>query len=166
MRGKNVRSLVTNALVAAIYVAIFYLLPEFAYGPLQFRLSEGLNHLNIYHPKYKWGVIAGVFISNLYGFANGLGWYDLVFGTLHTALSFFICDWLFRQIKEEKFRYLTTILVFSVMIFIVALELKWAFDLPFWPTYFTTFISEVFILSLTAPVMAFINRRVKFAKQI
>lgn len=166
MQKKEIRPLVVNALVAAIYVAIFYLIPQFGYGPIQFRVSEGLNHLNAYSPKYKWGIVLGVFVSNIYGYTQGLGWYDLVFGTIGSLITLYVCDYFYKRFPSEKGRLATTTIVFGIMMFIVAFELKFAFGLPFWFTYFTVSISEIVMLAITAPLFAYINRITHFDKQI
>lgn len=166
MKDNQTKSLVVNALVAGIYVVLYFIAPQVAYGPIQFRVSEGLNHLNGFHRHYKWGVTAGVFISNFYGFLNGLGWYDIVFGTAHTLISFLICDWIFKKVTKQSHRMIVTTIVFSVMIFIVGIELYWAFDLPFWYTYGTLILSELIIMSITAPIMAFADRRLHFAERM
>ncbi len=166
MQENKTRPLVINALVAAIYVVIYFIAPQIAYGPIQFRLSEGLNHLNAFDRRYKWGVVAGVFIANFYGFANGLGWYDLVFGTFHTVISFLICDWIYPKLPSVKARLGATTVIFSLMIFIVAFELNLAFQLPFWYTYFTLVVSELIVLAITAPLMYWIDRQVHFHEKI
>lgn len=164
MQSKHNQALVVNALIAALYVALYFVAPQFAYGPIQFRVSEGLNHLNVYHKNYKWGVVLGVFLSNFYGFMTGLGWYDIVFGTAHTLLSFLLCDWVYRYLKTDKQKLAATTLIFSMMIFIIAFELNLAFELPFWATYASLFVSEVIILALTAPLIYLINKRLYLAK--
>ncbi|MDO4669984.1 MAG: QueT transporter family protein [Aerococcus sp.] len=153
--------LVINAIVAAIYAILFFILPQIAWGPIQFRISEGLNHLNAFDRRYKWGVVVGVFVANFYGFATGLGPLDLIFGTAHTLISFLICDFAYRYTKTTAQRLAVNVVVFSLMIFIVGIELS-MIGLPFWATYGTLIVSEAIILVITAPIMYYINRTVDF----
>ena len=61
----NTKRMVTNTMVAALYVAMTAIFSFMSFGAIQFRVSEMLNHLVGYHKSYRYGVLAGVFISNL-----------------------------------------------------------------------------------------------------
>lgn len=159
----NSKKIVNLAVVSAIYVVLTMPFASFGFGAIQFRLAEGLNHLGAFHKDYKWGVILGVFLTNLL-FSTDLGIVDLIFGTFHTAVSFFIAEFLMRRIVDPKKRMAVITLVFSVMMFIIGLELYFVLDLPFWFNYFTLFLSELLILAVTAPVMLLLNQRVNFRK--
>ncbi|MCZ0717876.1 QueT transporter family protein [Aerococcus kribbianus] len=159
----NSKKIVNLAVVSAIYVVLTMPFASFGFGAIQFRLAEGLNHLGAFHKDYKWGVILGVFLTNLL-FSTDLGVVDLIFGTFHTAVSFFIAEFLMRRIVDPKKRMAVITLVFSVMMFIIGLELYFVLDLPFWFNYFTLFLSELLILAVTAPVMLLLNQRVNFRK--
>lgn len=157
------RKLVNSAMITATYIVLMYFVQPLGFGAIQFRVSEGLNHLAVFHKDYKWGVVLGVFLSNLM-FSATLGIYDIVFGTLHTLLSFLVAEYLFRFAKDTKQRMIIISLVFSVMIFIIALELFWVIQLPFWLTYFTTFLSEIIIMGITAPLFYYLDKRLNFKK--
>ena len=58
------RNMVTNTIVAALYVAMTGIFSFMSFGAIQFRVSEMLNHLVGYNKNYKYGVLLGVFISN------------------------------------------------------------------------------------------------------
>lgn len=62
--------LVQIALVAALYVALTLTPPlnAIAYGAYQFRVSEMLNFLAFYNPKYIIAVTIGCMIANFYSF--------------------------------------------------------------------------------------------------
>lgn len=84
---KNSKNIARIGLVAALYVVLTLLVPAFAYGPVQFRISEVLTLLCFYNPFYILPITLGVFISNLF---SSLGPIDLVFGTLHTLISVYL----------------------------------------------------------------------------
>lgn len=84
---KNSKNIARIGLVAALYVVLTLLVPAFAYGPVQFRISEVLTLLCFYNPLYILPITLGVFISNLF---SSLGPIDLVFGTLHTLISVYL----------------------------------------------------------------------------
>jgi len=80
------RDLARAGIVAALYFALTVVFKPISYGPIQFRIAEILNMLAFYNPVFAPGVILGVFLSNL---SSPLGWIDLLFGTLHTAISLY-----------------------------------------------------------------------------
>ncbi|MED9788392.1 MAG: QueT transporter family protein, partial [Latilactobacillus curvatus] len=53
----RLKTVILNGLVAALYVvlSLFPGMLGFASGAIQFRISEGLNHLVVFNKKYLWG---------------------------------------------------------------------------------------------------------------
>lgn len=80
----NTKNLVRLALVAAAYAALTVLIQPLSYGAIQFRFSEALVLLAFYRKDYSVSLILGCFIANLF---SPFGLYDIVFGTLATALA-------------------------------------------------------------------------------
>lgn len=84
MQKLDTRTLVRLAIIAAAYVALTFASMPLAYGMIQFRVSEVLTLLCFYNKRYRYALILGCFIVNLF---SPLGWYDVVFGTLATAFA-------------------------------------------------------------------------------
>lgn len=84
MRKIDIKFIASSAIIAALYVALTWLLAPISYGSIQFRISEILVLLVFFNPKYALAIVLGTLISNT---TSGLGWYDMVFGTLATLLS-------------------------------------------------------------------------------
>lgn len=84
--NRNIKGLVTGALIAALYTALTYLSAALglAYGAVQFRLSEVLCILPIFTPYATVGLTVGCIISNI---GSSLGPIDMVFGTAATLLG-------------------------------------------------------------------------------
>lgn len=78
------KTIVVNALVAALYAVITMISGPLAYEYAQFRISEFLNLLVFFNPIYTIGLTLGCLIANL---ASTFGVYDIVFGTLATLIS-------------------------------------------------------------------------------
>ena len=57
-------------------------------------------------------------------------------------------------------------IVFSVMIFLVAIELKIVLELPFWLSYFETFVGEIVVMLVGIPVMLAADKAIGFTKQM
>ena len=90
---KQIRFLVFNGIVAAIYVVFTAPFANIAYGPIQVRIAEVLSVLPIFFWRMIPGVTLGCFIANLINPGN-LGPVDIIGGTLATLiagiLSYFI----------------------------------------------------------------------------
>ncbi len=56
--------------------------------------------------------------------------------------------------------------VFTVSMFLITIELKLAFGLPFPITYLTTAVGEFVVMVVGIPVMYYLNKRVNFEKLI
>ena len=81
-----VRRLVLTGVMAGVYTVMTMPLFIFAFGPVQFRISEILNLLAFINPVFAPGIILGVFLSNFFGSPIPFDW---LFGTLSTVLALF-----------------------------------------------------------------------------
>ena len=59
---KKTRSIVTTAIVAALYATLTLSLAFVSYGPIQFRLSEVMTLLPLFSKKYIVGLTIGCFL--------------------------------------------------------------------------------------------------------
>lgn len=154
------KTLVTNALVAALYFAVTALVAPFGFLNIQLRLSELFNHLIVFNKKYFFGIILGVFIANLILSPTKA---DLVFGVLHTALSLGM-TMLFSQFVKNKVKlmFINTI-VFSFNMFIIAYMLKVFVGLKdgFLILWSTLALSEFVTMGLAIFIVYYINKRLK-----
>ena len=85
-KGGTPLYLSTAAVIAALYVVFTLPFAQFAYGPLQFRLSEIFVVLPLFTSSAIPGLSAGCLIANLFN-PNSLGVIDVFFGTLATFLA-------------------------------------------------------------------------------
>ncbi|MEH7607977.1 QueT transporter family protein [Priestia megaterium] len=160
----NIRTLCVNGLLAAMYIAVSMLIQPFGFTNIQFRISEMFNHLIVFNKKYVYGIVLGVFLTNL--FFSPMVAYDLVFGVGQSVLSLLITIFSMRYIKNMWARMLMNTLVFTFTMFIIAFELHLAFALPFFFTWLTTAVGEFVVMLVGAPIMAAINKRVRFNKLV
>lgn len=163
IKEKNsIKTLVANAIIMGLYIVLSLILP-FSSGAIQFRLSESLNHLVVFNRKLLWGVFGGVIIYNL---LFGYGPLDVIFGGGQTLLALLLTASLQNIIPSVKKRLVLNIAFFTFSMFLIAIMLSLTADLPFWPTYATTALSEFIILTISAPVMYWINQTVRFDQQV
>lgn len=160
----NIRTLAVNGVLAALYIAVTMIVQPIAFSNIQFRVPEILNHLIVFNKKYFFGIVIGVFLSNL--FFSQLLAYDLVFGVGHSILSLTITILICRFIHNIWARMIINTLVFTFMMFIIAFQLNLAFQFPFWITWATTAIGEFVVMAIGAPIMYSLNKRIRFSKLI
>jgi uncharacterized membrane protein len=160
----NIRTIVGNGIVAALYIAVSAVVQPFGFTNVQFRVSEMFNHLIVFNKNYFYGIVLGVFLTNL--FFSPLVAYDLVFGVAHSVISLLITIVAGRYIKSMIGLMAVNTVVFTFNMFIIAIELNLAFNLPFFFTWLTTAAGELAVLAVGIPIMYAINKRVKFGEMI
>lgn len=155
------KKMMINAIVAALYIAVTLVVAPLSYGAIQFRLSEIFNHLAIFNKNYIIGIGAGVFIANLF---SPLGWYDIVFGLAHTLVSLLILTILTKHVSNKWIKMTVNTLLFAVFSFIIAWELKLAFNAPFWLNYGFVAIGEMVVMGIGMPLMKYIDEKIQFSQ--
>ncbi|MBS9337903.1 QueT transporter family protein [Fructobacillus parabroussonetiae] len=114
-----------TAVVAALYAAVTMMIAPIGFGPVQLRLSEGLNHLAAWNKRYILALSLGVLIANL---VSPMGWIDWVFGTLDTVIMTSLTYYLTRKIASPLLKILiSTVSVLTVGMAILAAEFTFAF---------------------------------------
>lgn len=85
MKQQNqMAKLCLGAVIAALYTVLTLALPVLSYGPIQFRLAEGMTVLAWLCPEAIPGLTLGCFLSNLIGSPYALDW---IMGTLATFIA-------------------------------------------------------------------------------
>ncbi|CAK1222203.1 QueT transporter family protein [Fructobacillus evanidus] len=117
--------LTLTAVVAALYAAITMLVAPIGFGPVQLRLSEGLNHLAAWNKRYIVALGLGVLIANM---VSPLGWIDWVFGTLGTVIMTGLTYLLTRKVEKPLIKIIiSTVVVLTIGMAILAAEFTFAF---------------------------------------
>ncbi|AZB41590.1 QueT transporter family protein [Bacillus sp. FJAT-42376] len=156
----NTKTVVANGILAAIYIAVSFIIQPIAFAAFQFRVPEMLNHLIVFNKKYFFGIVLGVFLSNL--LFSPMKAYDLIFGTGQSILALLITILAAKFIKNTWALMIVNTLVFTFTMFIIAWELHLAFDLPFWITWATTAVGEFVVMAAGMPIVYALNKRLKF----
>lgn len=155
----NVKFLATSGIIAAIYIAVTTVITPFGFTEVQFRISEMLNHLVAFNPRFAIGIIIGVFIANLF---SPLGAYDLVFGVGQTIITLGLLIIICKYVKNIWARLIINTLLFTCTMFIIAFELNLALELPFFWTWLTVAAGEFVVLAVGAPIMYMLNKLLHF----
>ncbi|GMA70710.1 membrane protein [Leuconostoc litchii] len=127
LQSNRTRNITLTALVAALYAAITLVIAPIGFGPVQLRLSEGLNHLTAWNKRYIIALGLGVFIANL---ISPLGWIDWVFGTAGTLIMTSVTYLLTRKVHYAVWKIIISSTVVSTLgMAILAAEFTFAFNI-------------------------------------
>ncbi|WP_338449345.1 QueT transporter family protein [Niallia oryzisoli] len=160
----NIKTLAVNGIVAALYIAVSFVIQPFGFTNVQFRVSEMFNHLIVFNKRFIYGIVLGVFLTNL--FFSPMVAYDLVFGVGQSIVALLVTIFSTRFIKGIWSRMAFNTIVFTFTMFIIAFELNLAFGLPFLFTWLTTAAGELVVMVVGAPIMYAVNKRVNFKKMM
>ena len=149
--SKTLINMALAALMAAIYVALCYVLQPISFGPIQFRFSEILCLLAIDFPWALIGVSVGCLLSN--SFVGGLGMMDIVFGTLATIVGCFLA-YLFKEKRYKGYPLISTLMIVLANAIIVGIELGIIFETPnlIWLYIIQVGFGELVVLIIGLPI--------------
>lgn len=165
----NIRTMAVNGVIAALYTAVSFLIAPFGFTLIQFRISEVFNHLVVFNKKYIFGIITGVFITNLILSPIAV---DIIFGVMHTAIALTITIFSAKFIKGIFKRMIFNTLVFTATMIIIAFQLSIFADIPeyngipFLMIYLTLAIGEFIVMAIGIPIMTALNKRLNFKEII
>ena len=89
--------MVLAAVIAALYIVLTITVAPFAYGPVQFRLSEILTILPALTPAAIPGLAIGCLLSNILNPAGSLGLVDMIGGTAATLIGAILTRWIAKR---------------------------------------------------------------------
>ncbi len=133
--NNKIKNITRLSIVCAMYVVLTILNP-FSYDTVQFRISEILIFLCFFRKDYSIALILGCFISNLF---SPLMMYDIIFGTLATALAC-IC------VMFSKKLIISAIYPILFNGILVSWELSIAFQTSFWFNAFWVVLGESVVI--------------------
>ncbi len=154
-RGIDIKNLTTQAIIAALYVVLTWTLPEFSYGPIQFRIAEVLTLFAFYNHRYIFGLTLACAIANI---MSPFGAIDIVMG----AFASFVALYLMTKVKSIWIASLMPALsspIVALVIKFVAKDSK-----TFWIIAGQLIVSEIIIVTVIGvPIMRIImkNKQIK-----
>lgn len=160
----KVKTLVTNALIAALYIAVTALIQPFGFTNIQFRLSELFNHLIVLNKKYFTGIALGVLIANL--LMSQFGIYEIPFGLGMTVISLLLSMAVGKFVKNIWIHMSINTIIFSFNTVFLAWMFKLAADWPFFFTWATSAIGEFVVMALGMPIIYVLNKRLRFDRLV
>ena len=163
LSNSEVKAITMNGIVMALYLGLTILVAPVSSGPIQFRISESLNHLVVFNRKLMWGVLGGVVV---YNFFFGFGAIDALYGGLQSFISLGLTALLHKKVPNVIARLALNTLFFTATMCIIAFMLAPNGGAAFWGNYATLALSEFATMAVAAPVMYWINKSVHFEKRL
>lgn len=160
----NVYYLSYAAIIAAVYVVLTISIAPFAWGPIQFRVSEMLCVLPLFTPAAIPGVTLGCLIANI---MIGSPLPDIVFGSLATFIGALLTFILTKKARENgretemKARVLAILPPILSNSIIIPFVLKYAYGLPdaVWFMAVTVGIGEVLAVGVLGNILITVLKR-------
>jgi uncharacterized membrane protein len=82
--SKKILMITKGAAIAALYIALVLAFQPISYGPVQFRVAEGLTLLPVLWIEAIPGLFVGCLIANIFG---GFGLWDIFLGSTATLVA-------------------------------------------------------------------------------
>lgn len=129
MFNLSTKSLVINAMLAALYIVLTVVSAPIAYGGVQFRISEVLILLAFFNSDYIIGIAIGTFIANYIG---PFGLPDAIFGTAVSIAAMLLISQTRKMLGQKSFALFVSSLfpvilngLYVAIIIIVLDKLSW-----------------------------------------
>ena len=150
--SNKTRKLLKMALIIAAYVAVTAVIAPFAFGSIQFRISEVLVLLAFIDPLYIPALTIGCAISNF--LLSPMAIVDVIFGSLATLIAL-VLIWQTKVLLTKKEGYNSIFVLFIASLWatisnalIVGAELYYILNLPFWLSALEVAIGEFMVVSI------------------
>lgn len=150
--SNKTRKLLKMALIIAVYVAVTAVIAPFAFGSIQFRISEVLVLLAFIDPLYIPALTIGCAISNF--LLSPMAIVDVIFGSLATLIAL-VLIWKTKVLLTKKEGYNSIFVLFIASLWatisnalIVGAELYYMLNLPFWLSALEVAIGEFVVVSI------------------
>ena len=152
----NTRVIVSNSMVAALYVVLTLITYPISFLGIQFRIAEFLVLLCFFRKDYAFGLVIGTAIANL---ASSIGIVDVGFGTLATLIA--VLGIMFSK-------HLAIAILFPIVsnAFIVGFELYQFLGEPFWLSTGLVAIGETAVMIVSYIIYMILRKKPTFYEMI
>lgn len=159
--NRKLRTVLANGIIMGLYIVLSLLVRPVSSGMIQFRISESLNHLVVFNRKLMWGVLGGVIFLTYFWFrCNGCSvWWSA--NIICVELNSFLqkgTKYSCQNVSKQS--------IFHCKYVFIAFMLVPSGGQAFWTTYGWLALSEAIIMTISAPIMYFINKSLKFETRI
>ena len=158
-----------TAIMAALYAVVTWLVAPIAYGPLQFRVSEGLKGSVINKKVLIISFIIGNALSNI--FSPQAGIWEFVWMPLWNLIGGGACYLIannltymfeYKEIEYNLFYFVGSFVYALCIAFAVAYMLVFLFFIPFWLLFPLLLLPEVVLIVGFTPVMTRVMNEIEW----
>ena len=142
----NVKTMVKNAIIAALYVALTYINP-LSFGVVQFRVANLLAAVPYYKREYSVGFVIGAGLANLF---SSFGLVDVAFGMIAASACYALLAYGPLRNLPDIARYLLHALIIAL---IIGTELVWFASVPVWMAFVSLFVGTWVIVALGGTII-------------
>lgn len=152
MEVLNSRRMVNIGIVTMLYFVLTLALRPFAFGEVQFRISEILVLLCAFNPDHILSVTLGCFMANIFSTMS----YDMLFGTLGTLIAAVVI-----YMWREKPLFLLSLIPVMSNAVLVGFELRMHDEGTFWKSAAWVALGEFVSVSVIGVILLSLLRRKK-----
>lgn len=152
-RHVRARAFAEVCVVAAAYAALTILLAPISYGPVQFRLAEGLKSLVVWRPHLVAAFVVGNFLGNLT--SPNVGPWELAFMPAANLIGATLC-----AVTGRRSPYLGAAAYAVIIAAAVSLMLSAILRVPYAVLFPPLLLSEAVLIVGGVPIMGRIHRAV------
>ncbi|GFH42176.1 membrane protein [Lactococcus hodotermopsidis] len=163
MNNKNIKFLATSAIITALYVTLTLVFGAFSFGIVNFRIASMLNHVIFINKKYAFAIILGCGIANS---TSPLGLMDVLVGVSMNAIALGLTILITSKMSYLPAKLAVNTLTIAALMFMVALELVYAFHMPFLATYGTVALGQFVSVGIGAVLYQVVFGRTKLAEKL
>lgn len=149
--SERIKTIVYNAVIAAIYVVLTLASYPISFGMIQFRISEMLILLCFFRKDYAIGLTLGCVIVNMF---SSIGFIDCLFGGLATLISCVLVGFC-RQLIVAVF------IPIICNAFVVGFELYQFMQCDFWISVLWVGLGELVVLTVAYILLMIFKKRPK-----
>lgn len=162
-KSLSIKSIVVNALLAALYAVITILSGPLSFngGSLQLRFSEILCLLVFFNPKYTLGVTLGCLLANI---MSMYGWPDLVLGTFATFLTCILIILVAKTVKNLFLASLIPAIINGLIVPFVIFLYDTSIPLIsfYWFSFLWVSLGEIIVVTIVGyPIFLLISKKYK-----
>lgn len=155
MKKFTLTDLTRQAAIASIYIVLVFIFQFMSFEVVQFRIAEVLLILILFDRKAIFGLLVGIFFSNLF---SPLGLYDIVFGVLASAITFGLI------FVTRKKPYISLLFPSIINGIIIGIMLHFLLDTPIWVSIGSVFVGEFVVTYILGLPLYYILKKSNFEK--
>lgn len=157
---KKSKTIAMTGVITALYFVLGIAFSAISFGVIQFRVPNIMYQLVAFNKKYYFGLVLGVILTNA---MSPLGWFDLVFGVLTSAVGLGVAIIINSKIKSTFVKQIVTAISVTISTVFVAIELNLVLGVPFFYTWLVVATGQLLTQAVGVFIIRGISKRVNLS---